>query len=223
MKPRFDMFSLIHKAQRYAMCETMMQVSALDTHSPFDTRYVVAQVSDMLDYCEQCVAHVATHIVPLMEACVPGSGERVALGCDERRRAIAGMRAAQDEAANLPEGMSHEALASLQARLNAHVARALVALDVLGRQVNRVLWPALPDFALAALEESMLAGFAPATLRSGMQWMMPALSRGERIRVLAILRRRVGPEFATSILAMSKDLLRQEEYGGLRADTAAGH
>lgn len=215
-----DLFSSLQKAQRYALCETMLQVSALDPHSPDDLRYVLAQVRDMLGYSRQFTEHVAIYAVQRMEARAPGSGASVALNCEERLRSINGMLDVHDAAAACADAMPVGVLADLQNRLNEHVARALAALDFLERTCAPVMRFAAAGEVLAGLEESLLAGFTPAVLKCGMQWMIPALNTSERLRLMDILRRRAGPEFADSVLAMSKDLLSPGQFERLLAESA---
>jgi hypothetical protein len=214
-----DLFSCLQKAQRYALCETMLQVSALDPHSPCDLRYVLAQVRDMLDYSRQFTDHVAVYAVQRMEVLAPGSGAGVALKCEERLRSIAGMLDVHAAAGACADGMPIGVLVDLQHRLNGHVARALAGLDFLDAACAPVMRYAASGEALAALEESMLAGFTPAVLKCGMQWMIPALSTGERLGLMDLLRRRVGAAFAASVLAMSKDLLSPGQFDRLLAES----
>lgn len=215
---RFDMFSCVHKAQRYAMCEAMLQVSSLNPYSPPDIVYVLGQLGDMLDYHMVLTRHVAVHVVHRMEILAPGSSDAVALLCSERLVSIARMRDIHHAAAALGDRMAREMLAVLQHHLNAFVARALNAMDSIGKEVNQVLQPVLADDALAAFEEAMLTGQEPKALRSSMQWMLPALNPAERIRLHAVLCRRLGDEFGTAVLAMGKDLLCREDFRHLQVE-----
>jgi hypothetical protein len=218
---RFDMFSCVHKAQRYAMCEAMLQVSSLNPYSAPDVVYVLKQVNDMLDYHAVLIDHVAVHVVYRMEMHAPGSSDAVARLCSERRLALARMRDVHHAASALGDRMSGETLAALQQHLNAFVARALNRMDSIAREVNRVLRRVLPDEALAGFEEAMVTAPAPGALRCSMQWMLPALNPDERLRLHAVLGRRLGPDFAAATLAMGKDLLSRDDFRHLQRESVS--
>jgi hypothetical protein len=73
--------------------------------------------------------------------------------------------------------------------------------------VDRLGWLDAADQVRAMLDGSMLARFIPATLGRGMQSMIPAPSRSKRVDPVAMLRRRVGKDFADSLLALRTDVL----------------
>ncbi len=218
--PRLDPFSRIFKAQRYAMCEALMQSASLDGQAQTDVNYVLGQVCDMLRYCDTMTRAIGMHVLPRIAAQASDSADRMALRGEERLVSIAWLANACEAAAGMRGAMRREALAALQQALCAFVARVLNDMVWIGSEANRELWSILPDRELAAIEEALLGAPEPVELRYSMQWMIPAIDPAERVELFAILRRLAGAEPTAAILAMSRDLLPRDESEALLAGLA---
>lgn len=223
---RLDPLSCFHKAQQHALFQTLARLSATDPHSPPCVRYVLGQVHDMLRYGERLARAIGLHAVSWIAPHCPQGAARLALRLDEQLRSIAGLDDAHRAIAAMDAGMRGPALASLMQGVRAHAAQALGAIAHAESEARRVLWPVHDDDALAMLERAILAEFDPVELRYAMQWLIPAVHTGERVRLFAILAGQGDGQLANAFFAMSKDLLCRADHDALLqaigSDGAAG-
>jgi hypothetical protein len=144
----------------------------------------------------------------------------IALRYDEQLSSIARLRQAHGAIVAMGAAPRAEALVSLQLDLRAYAAQALADMAYIEGEANPVLRAVHDDRELAMLEKAMLAEFDPVELKFAMQWLIPAIHHGERVRVVSVLEERSDDRLAQAFIAMGKDLLCRDDYTAL-ADALA--
>lgn len=212
LEQRFDPLSCFHKTHHLAVSQTLARLSAADPRAPACVRLALGEVYDMLRYCERLTRAIGYHVVSWTEAQCPERAVRIALHCDEQLWSIAGLGEAHGAVVSMNAGMRGQALVSLQQGVRAYAAHALKAMAHTESEALAVLWAAHGDRELARLEKAILGEFDSTELKYAMQWLIPAIHIGERVRIVSLLDEHDDDRLTGAFVAMSKDLLCRDDY-----------
>lgn len=202
--PRFDMYAFIHKALRGFMLDTLHRVGRMDLDDAAELRETLAQVDDLLVFCQRHLEHENDFVHSAIEARRPGGASRTA---DDHLDHVASIQVLRAEAAALPCHAASER-APLAQRLYLHlslfVAENLQHMQFEETANNAALWSLYTDDQLVAIHDRLVASLPPAENALVARWMIPALSPAERAGLLGGLQLGAPPEVFEAVLGIAR-------------------
>jgi hypothetical protein len=214
MSTRFDLYTLIHKAQRKKLFELTADAGRLTAHASGPRESLVA---DLRHFLAALVVHAEAEdafIGPLLDACAP----------EEAAHLQAAHRKVDDLIATL-KVQAQVALVSPSVTEDARLYRALCLLvtlylehiDAEENLAQPALWAHYDDAKLAATQAQIVAVHDPATVAYNMRCMLPAITPEERIRFLSGMKQRLpAPAFA-GMRASVASLVGDDEWRAIDA------
>lgn len=202
--PRFDMYAFIHKALRGFMMDTLHRVGRMDLDDAAELRETLAQVDDLLVFCQRHLEHENDFVHVAIEARRPGGASRTA---DDHLDHVASIQALRAEAAALPchAVADRPALAQrLYLHLSLFVAENFQHMQIEETANNAALWALYTDDELVAIHDRLVASLPPAENALVARWMIPALSPTERAGLLGGLQLGAPPEVFEGVLGMAR-------------------
>lgn len=202
--PRFDMYAFIHKALRGFMMDTLHRVGRMDLDDAAELRETLAQVDDLLVFCQRHLEHENDFVHSAIEARRPGGARRTA---DDHLDHVASIQALRAEAAALPCHAVPErpALAQrLYLHLSLFVAENFQHMQIEETANNAALWALYTDDELVAIHDRLVASLPPAENALVARWMIPALNPAERAGLLGGLQLGAPPEVFEGMLGIAR-------------------
>lgn len=202
--PRFDMYAFIHKALRGFMMDTLHRVGRMDLDDGVELRETLAQVDDLLVFCQRHLQHENDFVHTAIEARLPGGAARTA---DDHVDHVASIQALRAEAAALPcqPAASRPALAQrLYLHLSLFVAENFQHMQVEETANNAALWSLYTDAELVQIHDRLVASLPPAENAVVARWMIPALNPAERAGLLGGMQLGAPPEAFEAVLGIAR-------------------
>jgi hypothetical protein len=224
---RRDLYAPIHKALRLFMTRTLSAVGSTDPADAQEVRATLDLLERLLALCEAHLHHENEFVHPALERARGGSAARTAAEHDHHVEAFADLRDLAALVADSAESTRAAALARLYRTLALFVADNFQHMHVEETANNAVLWAAYSDAELDAIERSLVASIAPATMFESLHWFLPALNAPERAGMLAAMQLGMPPEPFRAVLELARSTLAPRDHGrllrdlGLPADPAA--
>ena len=203
-RARHNIYALIHKALRLAMCESLTAAGRLDASDAQEVSDAIVRVRELLRFCRMHVHAEETFIHPAIEAGRPGVSARIAGEHVEHLAAIASLDRAVDALARAPGASRASAAFALYAELGCFVGENFVHMRYEETAHNRALWDAYTDEEIVALENSIKAHHTPEEMAFVLRWMLPAMTPAERAGLLATMRKVAPPPVVDSVVALAK-------------------
>lgn len=186
--PRYNIYGIIHKAIRAFLCDTLMTLASMDTQDEQEVARSLAQLRELIAYCDSHLQHENTFVHPAMEARRPGSSSHIAAEHEEHLAAFHELRHLAD-AVEYSSGAAREAAATqLHLSFALFVAENLAHMNIEESVNNAVLQATHTDEELLAIEHAIVATIAPQEMMLGMRWMIPAMNATERAQQLGGMR-----------------------------------
>jgi hypothetical protein len=206
MNTRFDLYTLIHKAQRKKLFDLIVDTGRLMPHAGAARESLIA---DLRVFIAALIEHAEMEdrfIGPLLQACAP----------EQAVQLNAAHRQIDELIVNL-QTQAATALASPSAAADARLYRALCLLttfylehvDAEEHVAQPTLWQHYDDGKLAATQAQIVAAHEPSTVAYNLRCMLPVITPEERVSFLSGMKQRLpAPAFAgmrASIAALVPD------------------
>lgn len=213
LTPRPDVFAFVHKALRLATTDALTRVGRLDSNDDGDVRAAALSVRELVELGRVHLASEERHVRPVLEAALPGASGRTARDHDDQLRAFDRLEADVRAVERATGPRASVAAHRLYRDLALFAAESFVHMH--GEEVddNAVLWGALDDGELAALERRLLAADDPAQQALLLRWLAPALTPAERAAFFARVRAKLTPPAYAVVMS---DVLAQLDRGAKR-------
>lgn len=203
-RARHNIYAIIHKALRLAMCETLPAVGRLDVNDPQEVSDAIVRVRDLVRFCKLHLEAEETFIHPALEARRPGTSARIAGEHVEHLAAIAAIERALEALARAPGAARDAAAFALYTELGKFVGENFVHMHVEETVHNAALWDAYSDEEILALEHAIKAHHAPEDMAFVLRWMLPAMTPAERAGMFTGLRKVAPPPVVEQMVALAK-------------------
>ena len=159
-----------------------------------------ARVIELADFCAGHLMHENEFIHPALEACQPGSSERVAHEHLEHGNAIARLKDSVQCALDSRGAGRMQAALVLYRQLALFIAHNFEHMHAEETDHNQTLWAHYTDRELAALHGRLVASLPPAENLFVLRWMIPAMTPAERLEVLGGMKAHApAPAFAAAL------------------------
>jgi hemerythrin superfamily protein len=170
---RVDLYSLVHKAQRFHLFRLADEIGKADFSSAADADRVSHRVREMLEHLEDHAHNEETYIHPLF---AKAGTQAESLETDHQHLGAAIERIE----ALLQESRWQDLYAEYMRFLGTY----LLHLDAEESAQKNVLWPRFTDAELAEVFGRFKADRPPAKAKQDLEFMLPALNAAELARVL---------------------------------------
>lgn len=216
--PRVDLYAVIHKALRLALCDTLTRLGSLDVADSGQRQAAVAQLHSLLDLCRSHVKKEDRFVHPAIEARCEGQSLRIAAEHVEHLQAIDALEAATVQFQCAPDA---QRAFTLYRQLARFVAENLEHMEVEERVHNAALWVAYSDDELLQVHGAILASLEPAEMAQVLHWMLPAMNRSERLEMMLAMRATAPAPAFEATLQLARQRLPATEWAKLRQDLQA--
>lgn len=213
--PRHDMYVGIHKALRAWMTDTLAALGRMDADDAVEVAETLARVRGLLLQCRSHLAHENTFIHTAMEVRCPGSSQRIAGEHVGHVQSIEAIEVAVKAVERSPAGARSAAALQLYRQLTLFVADNFQHMHVEETQNNRVLWDAYSDEELAQIHGALVASIPPEEMQLTLRWLIPFLSHGERVGLLAGAKQGMPEEAFQGVLAIARAHLSPRDWAKL--------
>lgn len=215
MNQRPNLYTMIHKALRAAMSETLSALGRMDPHDDADTTRVLGDVRALLALMRGHLEHENAFIHPALEARRPGASGHTAQDHVQHEAAIATLEALVRRVAAAQAAARAEAQQRLYATLALCVGENLEHMQIEETDNMQALWAAYSDAELIALHDALVAAVPPDEMAQVLRWMVPSVTPFERAALLGGIQSTApGPVFS-QILDRVRPLLTPREWDKL--------
>lgn len=215
---RYDLYRLVHKGLRAALGEALGLLGRADPAVPLDFAGALNAVAEVLDLCAEHVAHENGFIHTAMERAQPGSATFTAAEHAHHLTAIAMLTARLSAARTAPEREQAAHGHQLYRLFALFVADNLQHMEVEESSNTEVLWQHYSDDELRALVQAIESQVPPARMLVWMRWILPNLTRAERLGLVAALREALPEAALAAILDRVRPHLSPSENAALAVD-----
>lgn len=186
--PRFEMYTLIHKALRQFMADTLRRLGRADVDDAQDLVPALDQVDSLLVQLRAHLQHENDFVHTAIEARRPGAARRTR---DDHVGHLDALANLEDESRALRHARADQR-ATLVLRLYRHlavfVAENLEHMQVEETENQAALWALYSDAELIDIEGQILASLGPDEMALTLRWLAAALNPQELAGVMAGVR-----------------------------------
>lgn len=209
---RENLYIGIHKGVRALMVDTLLAVGRMDVGDPLALADGTQRVHQLLEFCQNHLQHENAFIHRALEARAPGSSARIAQEHHEHEEAIAGLADQATALLRCPAAQRQAQAHALYQQLALFVADNFVHMQVEETAHNAALWTHYSDAELLELHQALVASIPPEEMMVCLRWMLPAMTAGERLALLADMQAHApAPAFA-AVLQMLQPLLAGRDW-----------
>lgn len=194
MNNRYDFYAAIHKAVRFTMAQTLIDLGRADASDPVNVRQTLDRVRALVEFSANHIGHEDAHVHPAIRARAANwdgqtavDHEHHALSFDLLRRCIAAVERA-------PAGERAAALTRLYREVAVFMAEDLLHMAVEEGENNRVLWAHYSDSELQEIEHTIVATMQPDEAANSLRLILLAATPADRAATLDAVRRTAPPE-----------------------------
>lgn len=198
--PRRDIYTLIHKAVRFALADTLVRIGRLDTNDARDVWSAAVAVRELVALCRTHLEKEEAFVHPALEAVAAGTARRATTEHGDHLRALTRLETNLRAVEGSVGAARVAAAACLYRRLALFAAENFVHMHGEEVENNPVLWAAYGDDEITAIERRIVASIAPADMHAVLRRMAPAMSPAERATFFADLRAKLPPPTFAAVM-----------------------
>lgn len=212
---RYDMYANIHKALRKAQCEMLIRLGQTDfAHD--DLAPLLEDLRDLLSFGSSHISHEEVHIHPAIELRSPAATTDLQRQHDSHRHNFRLL----EELINVLQESAPEKREALGRRLylaySAFIAHDFEHMFEEETLNNARLWELFDDGELHAMERAIVGSLPPQKAMAAMRLMIPAISRDERVRLLAGMKENAPKEIFEAVMEhAARPTLCREDFSNL--------
>jgi hemerythrin-like domain-containing protein len=214
-QPRFNLYTIIHKALRAAMGETLAALGRMDPLDEADTTRVLGELRAVLALLRSHLEHENAFIHSALEARQPGASSHTAHDHEQHATALAALEAQVRRVAATQGALRAEAQQRLYATFALFVGENMEHMQVEESDNMQALWAAYSDDELVALHDALVASIAPEEMAQVLRWMVPSITPFERAALLGGIQAKAPAPVFSQILDNVRPLLTPREWDKL--------
>ena len=218
---RLDIYGVIHKAVRAALCDALVLLGRSDPQDDADLDEMAERVRGLLVFCGQHLRHENDFLHPALEARAVGTSAEVS---DDHVEHVASIRSLEQQLQQLmqtPAPARNAAALSFYHRLSHFVAENLEHMLVEESRHNAALWQHYNDAELAEIHNALVGSIPPAEMMDTLHWMLPHMHHAERVEMLLDMRAHAPAPAWDAALGVARQRLSERDWGKLERALAA--
>lgn len=182
--PRLNLYGGIHKALRYCMSHTLLQLGQADAADRKELGLALDQAHHLLELCTAHIEKENHYLHPALERAAPGSSGQIGGEHEAHEQTIAALYRQIDAVAAAAPAGQPLLLETLYRRVALFVAENFEHMHYEETEHNAVLWAHYTDVELMQIHDAIVASIPPEVMMPLMRWMLPALNGTERVDLL---------------------------------------
>lgn len=219
MQDRFDLYGPPHKGIRNAMQASLIGLGQLDPSDPSDVAQKLADLRDLLRWCEAHLAIEERFVHQAIDRRRPGAAlSRVRGDHAGHERMVALLRQDAEALERSLEAAApvREARArQLYLGFSQFVGENFIHMAFEETEINAVLWELFTNDELRAIQASIVGSESPEQLMRGVRWLLPALAPDERVAMIASSRPGIPEPVFQQLLGALQGYLSAVDYAKL--------
>lgn len=215
VEPRYNIYTIIHKALRGFMTDTLLRWGKADTTDAQELAEVITHTRDLLEMCAGHIQHENTFLHPALEAARHGAAGQTAGDHIEHEAAIAGLRT-QVAAVERSNHFQREVLAQqFYLRLSAFIAENFEHMLVEETSNQTVFSEAYSDAEILTIEQQIIASLTPDELFKDLRWMIGHINAAERAFMLGGMKQGAPPPVFAAVMGLAREVLSERDFNKL--------
>ena len=209
--PRFNIYTLIHKGLRAALCQCLVDLGKLDHSDSLAVSQQMDVTASLLDFCRSHLQHENDFIHAPLQAL----GHQQLQTLDDHvqhEREIAELHYLVMAVRQSPEPACNQALGELYSHFSLFVADNFSHMQLEETHNSQLLWQHYSDDEIQAIEQRIVASLTPEENLRSLLMMIPNINHGERLALLRGFRQAVPEEIFSATLALFKPLLNHKDW-----------
>ena len=209
---RYNIYTIIHKALRAFMADTLLKVGRMDVADDAEGGEAIAQVRALLVMCTGHLHHENNFVHPAIEKAFPRATARTVDDHKHHEISIAELeqQVARFEAA--PAEKRPQGAWALYLVLSGFLAENFTHMIVEETANHAALIAAYTDAEILGIEQALVASLSPEQKFASMQWMIPYINASERAFLLGGMKRHAPPPVFEGVLGLARDRLSQRDF-----------
>lgn len=212
--PELDLYGMPHKGLRLVFSRVLERLGNADLGDQVARAEVIGAVEESLWMLEQHIEHEERFIHAALERRRPGSAARLDGDHDEHERFIAELRHLCAAIVTSSEALPAIAR-KLYLRYAVFVAENLVHMDREEQVTQRFIDELFSLEEQQALEAELIASIPPNVMMAFLRYMVPAISRDERVKLLSGPQQALPADAFAGMLGMLKPTLSSADFDDL--------
>ena len=210
--PRHNIYSVIHKALRAFMTDTLLKIGRMDVGDDGERCETMTQLRGLLALCGSHLEHENDFVHPALEQARPNGAARTDAEHRHHELAIAGLQSELERFESASPERRPQQAKSLYLSLSAFIAENFAHMITEEVENHATLVEAYDEAEVLALEQRLVASLSPEEKFTAMSWMIPHINASERAFLLGGLRRRAPREVFEAVLGLARDSLSQRDF-----------
>jgi hypothetical protein len=212
---RVDLYTLIHKALRALLCETLGAIGRMDASDDAEVAAALGALRRVITLGRHHLHHENQYIHPALEARRRGAACASAKEHTEHEETFERLEALAQHLER-SRGAEREAAAlELYRELGLHAAKDFVHMHAEETENNAVLWAHYSDAELAGIHRAILASVGPQLLNENLRALAPAVTPSERAALLSGMRGGVPSEEFSGVLELVRSTIGERHWSKL--------
>jgi len=203
---RADLYTLIHKAQRFHLLRLSIELGLADWANPEEADRLDALTRHMIDHLRDHARNEETYIHPLFRE----AGADASVHLEKEHRQL------EEEIARLESTLDERRWDEVYGRYNRFLGTYLIHLSEEESAQKEILWARYDDPALMAVFNRFKAERSPEAARADLQLMLPALSIPELARLFSGMKASAPPAAVQGACDLAAHILAPERWLALR-------
>lgn len=213
--PALDLYGMPHKGLRLVFSRVLERLGNADFGDQAARGEVIGAVEESLWMLEQHIKHEERFIHAALERRRPGSAARLDGDHDEHECFIAELRHLCAAVATSSEAALPAIARKLYLRYAVFAAENLVHMDQEEQVTQRFIDELFSLEEQQALEAELIASIPPNVMMAFLRYMVPAISRDERVKLLSGPQQALPPDAFAGMLGMLKPTLSSADFDDL--------
>jgi hypothetical protein len=188
---RYNIYTIIHKALRAFMADTLLKIGRMDVGDEAERGEAIAQVRALLAMCTGHLHHENNFVHPAIEKAFPRATARTVDDHKHHEISIAW---------------------ALYLALSGFLAENFTHMIVEETANHAALIAAYTDAEILGIEQALVASLSPEQKFASMQWMIPYINASERAFLLGGMKRHAPPPVFEGVLGLARDRLSQRDF-----------
>jgi hypothetical protein len=185
---RFDLYTVIHKALRAQLCDTLVALGRMDASDDADVAAALAALRRVLVLGRHHLHQENQHIHPALEARARGAACASVREHTEHAEALERLEALALHVERGRGEVREAAALELYRELALHAAKDFAHMHAEETENNAVLWEHYSDAELAGIQRAILASIGPQLMNENLRALAPAVTPAERAALLSGMR-----------------------------------
>jgi hypothetical protein len=206
-QPRYNIYTTIHKALRFSMCETLTALGRVDDRDEKALLLALEATERLLQHCRNHLAHEDQFIHPLLGKLCGGESFTTADDHAQHELEIDELQVQIDEIKTASVQQRALLVLHFYREFSLFVAENLIHMRNEEIDNNQVLWANFTDSQIQVIEQAIVDSIPPEENMETLLVMLPNITHRERVELLSGMQQGAPTEVFAFLLSQLKPKL----------------